>query len=105
MAFTVVFRPRARADIAAAVTYHARQSPSTASRWRTGLLRVIATLEADPNRYPQADEAGDLGVDLREYLYGRGRNVYRFLFSIDGETVSVLRVRHAAQDHLTQDDV
>jgi plasmid stabilization system protein ParE len=42
---------------------------------------------------------------LRELLYGRRRNVYRILFTIDGQTVNILRVRHAAQDRLTPEDV
>jgi len=46
-----------------------------------------------------------LGFDLRMLLYGRGRHVYRILFTIDGDTVNVLRVRHAAQDWLTEDEL
>jgi len=41
---------------------------------------------------------------LRELLYGRRRNVYRILFTIDGQTVNVLRVRHSAQNRLTPGD-
>src|SRR4051812_7412159 len=105
MPFQVVFHPRARSDIAATVAWLARTSPAAAARWRTGLLRIVENLETDPIRYPAADEAADLGVDLRELLYGRRRNVHRILFTIDGETVNVLRVRHAAQDRLGLRDV
>ena len=52
-----------------------------------------------------ADEAADLGVELRQLLYGKRRNVYRILFTIEGGTVNVLRIRHAAQDRLTPEDV
>lgn len=105
MAFQVVFRPRARSDIATTVAWLARTAPAAAARWRTGLLRIVENLETDPNRYPAADEADDLGVDLRQLLYGRRRNVYRILFTVEGETVNILRVRHAAQDQLTSDDI
>ena len=105
MPFQVIFRPRARSDITAAVAWLARTSPTAATRWRNGLLRFVEDLETDPNRYPAADEAADLGVDLRELLYGRRRNVYRILFTVDGQTVNVLRVCHAAQDRLTPGDV
>ncbi len=40
-----------------------------------------------------------------ELLYGRRRSAYRILFTIDGQTVNVLRVRHAAQDRLKPGDV
>jgi plasmid stabilization system protein ParE len=105
MSFQVVFRPRARADIDATVAWLARTNAAAAARWRSGLLRIVENLETDPHRYAAADEAADLGVDLRQLLYGRRRNVYRILFTIEGQTVNVLRVRHAAQDRLRPGDV
>ena len=66
---------------------------------------VIAALEADPHRYPEADEAADLGLDLRELLHGKHRQVYRVLFTIDGNTVNVHAVRHATQDRLNPGDI
>lgn len=107
MAFTVVLRPRARADITNNADWlEATQGLRAAERWRNGLVSaVIPALEADPTRYPQADEAAEIGLDLRELLHGRRRHVFRVLFTIDGNTVYIHRVRHAAQDRLTEDDV
>ncbi len=65
----------------------------------------MATLEQSPDRCPVADEAADLGIDLRELLYGRRRGVYRILFTIEGSVVHVLRVRHAAQDRLPPGEI
>src|SRR4051795_6528961 len=101
MPFQVIFRPRARSDITAAVAWLAGTNPTAAARWRTGLLRIVENLETDPNRYPAAEEAADLGLDLRELMYRQRRNVYRVLFTIDGQSVNVLRIRHAARDRLT----
>jgi plasmid stabilization system protein ParE len=103
MTFQVIFRPRARSGIAAAVLWLA--STSAAARWRNGWLKIISNLESDPTRYPPAEAAPDLDIDLRQLEYGRRRNVYRVLFTIDGQTVNILRVRHAAQDHLSADDL
>jgi plasmid stabilization system protein ParE len=105
MAFQVIFRARAEADIAAAVTWLARNNAAAAARWRTGLFRIVENLETNPDRYPVADESADLGLDLRELLYGRQRGVYRILFTIEGQTVNVLRVRHAAQDRLSAGEI
>jgi hypothetical protein len=69
------------------------------------MIRIVENLETDPNRYPSADEAADLGVDLRQLLYGRRRNVSRVLFTIEGQTVNILRVRHAAQDLPDSDNI
>jgi plasmid stabilization system protein ParE len=46
-----------------------------------------------------------LSRDLRCRPFGRRRQVYRILFEIDGQTVNVLRVLHAAQDCASEDDL
>ena len=98
MAFNVVFLRRADAEVRGNTAWlEATRGFRAADRWRAGFLSaVVAALEADPHRYPEADEAGDLGLDLRELLYGRDRRVFRVLFTIEGDTVNV----HAAQDRL-----
>jgi len=107
MAFTVVFLRKAQADLAGTATWlEATRGLRAADRWRVGLLTVgVPALETDPNRYPRAEEAADLGIDLRKVLHGRRPHVYRVLFTIDDETVNVHRVRHAAQDRLAPGDV
>jgi len=102
---TIDIFPRAMADIQAAVDWLSQRAPSAAGRRHAGLLAAIRSLANNPERCPLADEASDLGLDLRELLYGRRRDMYRILFVIEGQTVNVLRVRHAAQDRLTSDDV
>jgi hypothetical protein len=66
---------------------------------------VIADLETNPTKYPLADEAADLGVDLRVRPYRRRRGVYRVLFVLEADVVNVLRVYHSARDRLTSDDI
>lgn len=106
MVYVVVIGRRAQADIANTVAGPGWPSAAAANRWRMNLLStVIPKLEADPGRYPRSDDAAELGFDLREMLYGRRRHVYRVLFTIDDDTVNVLRVRHAAQDQLTDHDL
>ena len=105
MPFRVFLSPQARADIDSAVTWLARADKTVAARWRAGLLSVIADLETNPTKYPLADEAADLGVDLRVRPYGRRRGVYRVLFVLEADVVNVLRVYHSARDRLTSDDI
>lgn len=97
--------PRAMADIDAAVTWRRRQSASSAARLHARLLGAIRTLGNNPKRCPFADEAAELQLELRELLHGRRPNIYRILFTIEEQTVNVLRVRHAAQDRLSAGDV
>lgn len=75
-----------------------------AARWHARIGATINSLASDADVWPEADEAADLGVNLRCRLFGRGRHVYRVLFTIDGDTVNVHRVRHVAQDRLQPGD-
>ena len=54
---------------------------------------------------PEAEEADDLGSELRVLLSDRRPHVYRILFPIDGSTVNVLRILHAARDRIESDDI
>src|SRR5256885_221869 len=96
VAHVINISPRAMADIRAAVAWRGRRRLSVGARWHAGVLAAIRTLTSNPDRCPLADESADLGVDLRQLLHGRRRDVYRVLFTVEGETVNVLRVRHAA---------
>lgn len=104
MARTVVLSPAVSADFRQITRFITqRVSASSADRWLAAIQSTIQRLATDADQWPQADD--DLGIDLRERLHGRRPHVYRILFTIDGDTVNVLRVRHAAQDRLAEGDV
>lgn len=106
MARTVVVRSIATANLREySRNLSRRVSQAFADRWLTAIRATIARLATESDRYPEADEAAALGIGLRQLLHGRRPHVCRILFVIDGDTVNVLRVRHAAQDRLTEDDV
>src|SRR5258708_5952948 len=106
MTFTVVFLPRAKADVRSASIWYGVRSRAAEGKWRSQMLKVLTRLAPDPKLYPQAEEADDLGIDLREMLVGRRRGaVHRILFTIEDETVYVHRVRHASQDRLKAGDL
>jgi plasmid stabilization system protein ParE len=105
MSYTLWIATRARADIRDTVVWLRQRNLARAARWYAQALAAIRTLASNPDRCPQAEEAADLGVDLRQLLFGKRRGVYRVLFIIDGQTVNILRVRHAAQDQLSPDDI
>lgn len=105
MAFQVRYSRAAYADIEAALAWRAKQSLRAAEKWHCGFLTKIDTLGEAPERCPLADEAADLGIELRELLYGKRRNVFRILFVIEGATVQVVRIRHGAQDRLRSTDL
>lgn len=79
-------------------------SVPSAVKWRKQIDTAIRNLATDADQWPEANEAATLGFDLRCRLVGRRRHVYRVLFTIDGSTVNVLRIRHAAMDQITEAD-
>lgn len=72
-------------------------------RWFAGLWKAIGTLESGPERCALAAE--DLGIPLRDLLFGRRSGRYRILFVIEGRTAKVLHIRHSARDAATRDDL
>ena len=82
-------------------------SPTTASQWYSGLLEAIASLSQMPKRCPLARENEHFSQELRQLLYGRGRNSYRVIFTIlegqDISTVRILHIRHAYQQTIGED--
>ncbi|MFZ4557264.1 MAG: type II toxin-antitoxin system RelE/ParE family toxin [Pseudanabaena sp.] len=78
-----------------------------ARQWYAGLLEAIASLSQMPKRCPLARENEHFSQELRQLLYGRGRNSYRVIFTIlegqDISTVRILHIRHAYQQTIGEE--
>ncbi len=76
-------------------------SPAQASKWYSGLLKAIESLSLMPKRCALARENEHFSQEIRQLLYGRGRNLYRILFTLleteEASTVRILHVRHSSQ--------
>lgn len=107
MSFVVVIKPKARRDIHKEERDLMRERDSRAVRkWQAQVLRFRTLLASDPHRCPQADEADNLALDLRELVLGRKRGIaHRVLFTIEGDSVVVHRIRQSARDRITEDDL
>jgi len=66
----------------------------TGIRWFLGLDDAIASLAISPARCSLAPENAGSPFEVRHLLYGRKPHVYRILFTIEGDTVSILHIRH-----------
>jgi plasmid stabilization system protein ParE len=75
--------------------------------WYDGLLLAVRSLSTMPRRCSLARESDNFSGELRQLLYGRGRNCHRIIFSIvETDTVSfvrILHVRHAAQQTIGEE--
>lgn len=98
MKYTVVFRKEARDEAIQAAAYIAEQgAPDAALRWYQGLEETINSLAEMPARCSYARE-NELFPDteLRQFVY----HSHRLIFTIRGDQVHVLHVRHAAREAL-----
>jgi plasmid stabilization system protein ParE len=69
-------------------------------------MQAIETLAQQPDRCPHAPETDLLPTGLRELHFRSGRKItHRILFTVLSNNVRILRIRHAAQQYLTLDDL
>lgn len=105
MSFRIRLSRKAALDIARNSYWLVENRSDTAAlSWRDELEASLHKLETSATLCPEAPEAEWIGLDIREQLFGRRRNLYRILFRLRGETAEVLRVRHTRQDSLGPDD-
>lgn len=105
--FELLLTEPARRDMEAAFTWWAEhRSAEQAARWYDGIANAIFSLQQMPQRCAAAPETQLLEQGIRQLPYGLGqRPTHRIVFTIDGNTVVILRVRHVAQDALKADDL
>jgi plasmid stabilization system protein ParE len=84
-------------------------SERQATRWYNGLVDAVYSLDTLPLRCPLAAESEELGIALRQLLYGKRSATYRILFALvregDEEVVRVYRIWHGARDRIQTQDI
>ena len=102
MAYRVELLPRAARDLRRIYQTINAAHAEQAQAWFNGLAELILTLDQNPSRGAPVPE----GHGLRHVLYGKRRNVYRVIYAIDEvrAVVSVVHIRHSAQDVFRRDD-
>lgn len=70
-----------------------RLSQKRAKDWYKGLLKAIQSLEKMPKRCALARENEYFSKEIRQLLYGKGRNTYRIIFTvIEDQDISFVRL-------------
>ena len=98
MSFHVEITANAKAEMLEAYLWIVERSRASAERWLDGLMATINALRDKPARCPLAPESDAFEQPVRQLLYGKRGGVYRILFQIQGNTVFILHVRHAARE-------
>jgi plasmid stabilization system protein ParE len=87
---------KALVDAGDAYFWISEQSEQAALLWYEGLMKAFRSLERHPLRCSLAPENVFFNEQIRQLIYGN----YRILFTVEAESVFVLRVRHTAREHL-----
>lgn len=95
MKYRVIVQERAADDLVWIESYITVDAPLRAQTWVSGMTRRISTLSTMPKRCKVAPESAEVDFEVRCLNIGG----YRVLFTIVGDTVQVLHVRHAARDY------
>ncbi|OHC76461.1 MAG: plasmid stabilization protein [Rhodospirillales bacterium RIFCSPLOWO2_12_FULL_58_28] len=74
------------------------ENPIYAAKWLAGIREAIIGLEVMPESRALAPESEAFDCDIRQALFGRG-TPWRIFFTIKGETVQILHVRHGNRDY------
>lgn len=95
MAYRVKTTTKAKRDLDAILARLLSQEAGEAGlRWFQGLREAVASLAHSPRRCALAPENARFPFEVRHLFYGHTPHVYRVLFTIEGDTVSVLHIRH-----------
>jgi plasmid stabilization system protein ParE len=95
MAYHVEITLQAERDAEAILDWLLSQhSGTTGIDWFLALDEAFASLSEFPERCSIAPESSYFPFEVRQLVYGRKPNIYRILFTITGERVVVLHIRH-----------
>jgi plasmid stabilization system protein ParE len=99
--YRVVPTLKALNDADRAYDWIAEQAPDAALDWLEGLFAAFQSLSKSPRRCPISLVSGESGEEIRQLNYGR----YRVLFTIGGDSVFVVAVKHSAREVDPPDEI
>ncbi len=106
MADRILLTDKAEGDLAVVLAWFRDQKATAAgSRWLEGLQDKIDTLSTKAATCSVAFESQEIGQEIREIIYGKGRFKHRILFCVVNRTVYILRVWHSSRDAISRDDM
>jgi len=91
--YHVIVTPKAADDLRQEHAWLQERNPRAAEDWLAGMRKLILGLALMPTSHTIAPESAAFDVEIRRALYGRFTR-WRVYFTISGETVQVLHVRH-----------
>lgn len=100
MTFRVELSEEALADAEQLYGWVTEAAPFRGLLWFNRMMAAIDSRSTFPQRCAYATENNRFTFDVRQLLFGRKSNVYRVVFTVEGDVVSVLRIRGPRQKPL-----
>lgn len=101
MARRVRLTDEALSQIEAIRDYIAKDSPLNSARWLESLQRRMELIARSADSHGILYTPEQAGLEVRQTFYG----TYRILYSIDGDIVHILSVRHGARRAMGPDEL
>jgi plasmid stabilization system protein ParE len=92
--YRIDIKPTAENDLIRRFEQIEKDSPQNAVNWYLDIIEAIEKLDQLAERCPIAPEDIDIQKGIRHLIIGN----YRVLYFIEGDTVSVLHIRHHKHD-------
>ncbi len=99
MSYRILVTEQARRDLRQSCRWWARnRSSEQAQEWFEGFVKALYSVGENPERFPLAHEDGAFSSELRQFGYGLAKHpTHRAVFTIQSDTILILRVRHLAR--------
>ena len=101
MKYRVIVQPPALMDLEHAYLWAAARAPHTAARWYNRFWNALQTLDTNPQRCGLAPENSAFEPEIRQLFFGKKPNVFRTLFTIEGDRVRILHIRRVSRRVMT----
>lgn len=102
--YEIVFAPTAVEDLTVILEWLDAEAPHKLKEWYASIKEQIATLDQLPARCPLAPENELWGEEtIRQLLFLGYPSKYRILFTIKGQHVQILNIRHGARQWLHEE--
>ena len=104
--YRVVFSPSAQEDLTFVLEWLEQKiTLKKVQEWYGSLKEQIESLRHFPKRCPLAPENGFLGKEeIRQLLFSKYPSPYRVLFTVKGDTIQILNIRHGKRRFLYEED-
>lgn len=101
----VRLQPAALNDLEEAYQNAANHAPLTAAAWLDRFYDTLQSLSVNPSRCVLAPENSKSNRTLHQLLFGSRPNVFRVVFTIEDNTVWIIRIRRASRRGMSKKDL